>query len=494
MTREAAVERPGLPVVLVFSRAYIADEFRDNVSPLKDEFDFRFLCDGKKPGTEDTRARFYHYWGNRVDFPGLSEKEIEDVISRCRLLRNLHRSDALRMLHAMAHTLHEYFEANKPDLVLSHLVDEYITHLVSILAARRGIRYIAYVYSYFSGYVQVLEGRDGSPLKFRTPSAEESAAICAKYSVGDFRQDYAQRPKGTRFRQFKGILRYNLKLAYFRLMRLIENDPLNMHYLITPYVAEHRRMSDLPDSDVFAADWRTRLVSARGNGQTTLFMPLAFFPEAAIDYWVNDTSIIDYEAKTIEIVGILAQSYCVVIKEHPHMVGSRNPAFYDRLKGIANVLMVPPDEHGTSLIVLTDATIVGAGSAGVEAGLRNKPVFTYCDTSYWFEESGSVFLPLSRTSEWPEMIANALPGMGRAGPQDALRLAFECLRSTAHQRPSDGRWPLCDPSDLRNALSAGLSGVQGTQGAVASDPSSSLSGMPDFSCAAPSPLNTHSAT
>lgn len=458
MNQEVTVARPGFPVVLVFSRAYISDEFRENISPLNDEFNFRVLCDGKKSGTEDTRARFYRHWGDRAIYSDLSDAEIGDIISRCRLLRNLPRTDALRMLHAMAQTLHEYFEKSRPDLVLSHLVDEYITHLVSIFAARRGIMYIAYVYSYFSGYVQVLQGSDGSPFKFRTPSADETAAICEKYSVGDFRQNYAQRPKGTWLRQFKGILRYNLKLAYFRLMRLIENDPLNMHYLITPYVAEHRRMSDLPTKNVFDAEWRTKLATFQGNGQTTLFMPLAYFPESAIDYWVNDKSIIDYEDKTVEIARILAQSYCVVIKEHPHMVGSRNPAFYDRLKSIVNILLVPVDEHGTSLIVLTDATLVGAGSAGVEAGLRNKPVFTYCDTSYWFEGSGSVFLPLSRTSQWPEMIAKALPGMGRAGSLDPSRLAFECLRSTTRQRPSDGRWPLCDPSDLRAMLNAGLAG------------------------------------
>lgn len=467
MTREAVVTRPGLPVVLVFSRAYIADEFRDNVAPLQEDYDFRFLCDGKKAGTEDTRARFYHHWRNRAVFTDLSEAEIEDVIRRCRLLRNLHRADALRMLHAMAHTLQEYFDTNKPDLVLCHLVDEYITHLLSIFAARRGILYISYVYSYFSGYVQVFQGHDGTPFKFRTPSAEEAEVICAKYSVGDFRQNYAQRPKGTRWRQFKGILRYNFKLAYFRLMRLIENDPLNMHYLITPYVAEHRRMSDLPAKGVFDADWHAKLATAKKSGQMSLFMPLAFFPESAIDYWVNDTSIIDYERKTVEMACALADSYCVVIKEHPHMVGSRNPEFYDCLKKVANVVMVPPDEHGTSLIGLTDATLVGAGSAGVEAGLRDKPVFTYCDTSYWFKDSGSVFLPLSALSQWPEMIANALPGMLRAGSQNASRLALECLRSTTRQRPSDGRWPLCDPSDLRNMLNAGLAGLNNTHGDAA---------------------------
>ena len=78
MTQEAALAKPGLPVVLVFSRAYIADEFRDNVAPLQDEFDFRFLCDGRKPGTEDTRARFYHHWRTESKYAGLSEEEIDE--------------------------------------------------------------------------------------------------------------------------------------------------------------------------------------------------------------------------------------------------------------------------------------------------------------------------------------------------------------------------------------------------------------------------------
>lgn len=477
MTQTAALAQTGRPVVLVFSRAYIADEFRDNVTPLADEYDFRFLCDGRKPGTEDTRARFYHYWKAGGKFTGLSDREIDDCIYRCRLLRNLPREKAERMLHAMAHTLHEYMEHNQPDLVLSHLVDEYITHLISIFAARRGILYIAYVFSYFSGYVQVLEGSYGAPFKYRPPSDEEVTAICDKYSVGDFRQDYAQRPKGTWFRQFKSVLRYNAKLAYFRLKRIIENDPLNMHYMITPYVAEHRRMSDLPAKNSFDIDWRAKLAARKQEGQTVLFMPLGYFPESAIDYWVRDTSIIEYEQKTIEIASSLAQSYCVAVKEHPHMVGSRNPEFYQRLKRTDNVVMIPPEEHGTNLIMQTDATLVGAGSAGVEAGLRNKPVFTYCDTSYWFEGSRSVFLPLSQTSQWPALIDNALPELERTDPQAPSVLASECLQSTARQKPAKGRWPLCDPADLRNLLDAGLARSRSRHDSGAAKPFTSSSSV-----------------
>ncbi len=137
--------------ILIFCRAYLVDDFRANVAPLESEFDFRFLCDGKKPGTDDTRARFYHHLRARTAWPLLSAEERDDVIGRCRLLRNIERPKAEALVNAMGNALQEWFTQTNPQAVLCHMVDEYVTHLTSIIARKRGIFYVGYAGFFFPG-------------------------------------------------------------------------------------------------------------------------------------------------------------------------------------------------------------------------------------------------------------------------------------------------------------------------------------------------------
>jgi len=57
---------------------------------------------------------------------------------------NLDRGDAERRLHAMAAALQEWLDRLNPEAVICHMVDEYVTHLLSLLAQRRGIPFIGY--------------------------------------------------------------------------------------------------------------------------------------------------------------------------------------------------------------------------------------------------------------------------------------------------------------------------------------------------------------
>lgn len=452
------------PIVQVFCRAYLVDEFRSNFEPLSERFDFRFFCDGNKPGTQDTREAFYRHWHNCDISLLLTEDEIDDCVQRCRLLRNIDRPDALRLLHAMALSLDSQLEASRPSLVICHMVDEYVTYLLATLARKRGIAYLGYIYSYFPGYVQVIESSMGLGFDVREPTQEEAEAIVTRYSSGRFRRDYAQKQRGTVLRQLKSVLRYRLKLVYFWLKGRVERDPLNVHYLITPYVAEYRHMRNLPPADIFDRDWANRIENERSAGRRVVFLPLGYFPESAIDYWVGNTSIIDYERKTIEMVASMGRRFAVAVKEHPHMIGARARAFYDRLAKVPGVIMVPPEVYATEVMDDADAVVLGGGSGGVEARLRNRPVFSYCDTSYWFEVSGATFLDLDSTDGWPDVIEARLAVAETPTDSSRLEFAKACLRSTVHERPGAGRWPLCAPEELEVVLRRGI--AQGARASI----------------------------
>ncbi len=178
--------------------------------------------------------------------------------------------------------------------------------------------------------------------------------------------------------------RYYIKRIVFWLKGLVEQDTQNVHYIITPYIVERRRVSDFPDETDFRSDWRERAQVGIQAGKPAIYLPLGYFPESTIDYWVPDRRILAYETMTLQMARVLAGSFTVLVKEHPHMLGARPPSFYAALGAMDGVVNLPPLAYSEEAMELAAASILGAGSGGVEAALRGKPVFSYCPTSYWY--------------------------------------------------------------------------------------------------------------
>lgn len=440
--------------VLVFCRNYLVADFQANVAPLSDEFNFEFLTDGASPLAPDTRRAFYSAMARSQSCPAINPATEADVIARCRLLRHIDRAQAQRMVHAMAHVLGAELDRIRPQAVLCHWVDEYVTHLLSILAERRGARFIGYAYSYFPGLAQLVARADGTALNVRTPTELEVAAALQVISERDFRQNYAQALVYSRAHHVRRVGRYLLKRCVFALKARLERDPWNLHYAVTPYIVERRSISDYPSSRLFTSDWNEAVQQARKSkpDAMVIYLPLAYFPESTTDYWIENTSILQYEDKVLEICRTLASNALVVVKEHVHMLGCRRPSFYARLNEIAGVVNVHPSEISNKVLVASDAVIVGGGSVGVEAVIRGKPIFSYCATSFWFEAAGAHWLDLDEVAGWGKKIAGALAHLPAGHQRDKQSFVTQCLRSTVRTRPGAKRWLLMNENDLRMTL------------------------------------------
>ncbi|WP_456634805.1 hypothetical protein [Bradyrhizobium sp. USDA 10063] len=338
------------------------------------------------------------------------------------------------------------------------MVDEYVTHLLSILARRRGIRFVGYSYSFFPGHLQLTSYANGDPFNIRTPSSDEVEETIATLVKPSFRQDYSQRPNYSLRRHVFGVGRYYVKRIVFLAKGYLERDPLQVHYAITPYLAERRSIRDFPFANYFSGDWKCGLTALRRKSPSpVVYFPLAYFPEATLDYWIQDKSILDYEKKTAEIVLAISRTCVVVIKEHPHMLGVRNPDFYKRLGSIPNVVMVPPLEYSPEVMANSDAVLLGAGSGGIEAALRDKPIFTFSNTSYWFARSDAVYLDLASVGSWGERIIEALKSARPLSKSEKHEFIKACLASTVLPRPGGRRWPLMDHQHLAMLIEAARS-------------------------------------
>jgi hypothetical protein len=431
----------------------LVEDFRANMAPLEGEFDFHLITDGQHDGVTDTRARFYAGLDTAQRPQGFSEADELDVIERCRYLRNLVRPQALRMLRSMASVLAEEMDGSSAQAVLSHMVDDYITHLLAELARRRGLVFAGFAYSYFPDKAQVTQYGYGLALDVREPSDEETREVLEQISGRTFRQNYQQKDTYTRGRHLKAMLRYRVKQVVFGMLRRLKRDPLHMHYAALPFVVERRRWSDFPTASDFHADWRERVTRAHAQaGKPLVYFPLSYFPEATIDYWIPDRRAIAYLDTVLDICRALSQDFTVVVKEHLHMLGARSTGFYRQLRDLPGVISVPPLEYSNDVLANADCVLMGAGSIGVESFIRGKTIVSFCATSYWFEHARSTALPLDDLAAWPQAIRAAIAR--HVTPTDDERFDFirQCLRSTLRQARKGRVWPICDPQDMAGML------------------------------------------
>lgn len=134
------------------------------------------------------------------------------------------------------------------------------------------------------------------------------------------------------------------------------------------------------------------------------------------------------------------------------MLGIRSPEFYRRLRSIPGVIMVPPAVYFSQVTEHCEGVVIGGGSAGVEATLAGMPVFTFCETSYWYRASGATWLDLEHVDTWANQIAQGISEFRPMSPQEQRLFVKACLSSMLRTRPGGKIWPYLDETQLRGLL------------------------------------------
>lgn len=402
---------------LVYVRDYFWDIYQNLFQGLED-YELVQVTDFEGRGVEAINPTFHRHLATGELPP--ADVDEDDVIRRCRLLRNLPRARAQHMLRAMYATLLPMIRRERWTVILGQTVDDYITHLFALLAEAHGLAYIGFCSSYFPGYTQVTLSWTGAYAAGRSATSAEAEAALARVSGTRFRQDYNILVRYDRRVHYARVARYWFKRAWFGLLRHARGTPAHIHYLLQPYLGQQKRLDYYPARDAFHADWEQRW---RSQDRPAVYLPLGHTPEAGTDYMIRDSRYIDYEKTILRIARVLGRDFTVLVKDHFHMLGIRDPAFHAALRAISGVVVVPPMVNSNALLSGgVDCVLVGAGSVGIEATIRQKRVFTFSDTAYWLEASGARPLQLDELAQWPEQIA-ATP----ATPAPARPFVEECL-------------------------------------------------------------------
>ena len=333
----------------------------------------------------------------------LSAAEVKDVIARCRVLRFMGARRASSMALAMAEAFRSVLDDAKPDVILSFPVDRYVSDVLARVAAKRGVPFFELTVSAFSGMAMLMQ-RGVLCLGRRQPSAEEVGRHIEELTAPLFKPAYVRSAANFGPWRFLRVFAYfRVRGLFFWLLSLLRRDRLNLHYLDSQAFLGHKpHLADIRIIGMVDRVWRSK-IEAFPNDKRVLF-GLQLFPEASIDYWIEDLALIEHEDLVFEAArAFSADGYVVVVKDHPLQFGFRQVALIERLLSLPNVVLVPYDVSGMEVLSLCGVNFTCTGTLGLQAALAGVKSIT---TRNYYTTDGDFILLENRAqvARLPEMV------------------------------------------------------------------------------------------
>ncbi|MEQ9667162.1 capsular polysaccharide export protein, LipB/KpsS family [Coleofasciculus sp. G2-EDA-02] len=374
-------------------------------------FDREIIAFSDFPGLEKINLMntFYKYYKLNTTEQHITTHDMCQIITRCRVLRLLPTQQAERMVHAMYQVITELIEKYNPSYFMSQSVDNYILDIFYRVCERHGVFTIMLCGGSIPNTIIVT--RYGEKNKVRTPTEAEIDSALKILLDDNHRITYSQKFYGySFFDHFRNFVQWWLKYLVFKILSWVKADPLNYRYLAAFFHTLDQGQTDLSNYqgiDLFESDWEYRL--GKASPKPSLFIPLAYVPEMTVDYWLKDLTFLRYEEFIINLCKKLSCQYLLVIKEHWAMLGIRRTEFYQKLKSIPNLILVPADVNSRTVMKHLDIVLVGAGTAGIEAAIRGKRVITMCTPYYYLNGYYLCLNKAEQIEELPKYLESFIP-------------------------------------------------------------------------------------
>lgn len=341
--------------------------------------------------------------GQPTSPPHLDAAEVDDVIARCRTLRWLPKKRARAMTLAMARVLDMVLEQTTPRLVLSFPIDRYVMDVLERLARARGIPHLELTASAVSGMAMLL--RRGALVQVAADLPDDVVEAKTRELVDPgFVPVYVQeRSRYTAVRFVRTLGYFRLRAVVLRIKSWLERDPLNAHYLdAQPFLGHKCRWRDIRMLALSTPHWQAK-ATAVPRERRVLF-GLQLFPEASIDYWIENLQLIRHEDLVVEAARRFAGAgFMILVKDHPLQFGFRQTGLVDRLLSISGVVLVPYDVPGNELLDLAGVNFTCTGTLGLQAALRGIP--SLVTASYYSNVDD--FIVYGEWAELAEAVARA---------------------------------------------------------------------------------------
>lgn len=314
----------------------------------------------------------------------LSKPTCDEIIRRCRVLRNQKKTTALAMIGAMWLTLDELLTQRKPRLIMSFIIDRYVLDVLDRVAQSHGIRFIGMTASIVPDQVMFMDR--GKLIAVRKPDTDEVTQARQQIVNDTFTPSYVNISKKYNRRLYwRTFLLYKLRGVSYQFTRRIKRDKLNLHYLDALNHLDHKpRLGDYRVLDAFHQDWETRLAATPRDKR--VFIGLQLLPEASLDYWLDDLSLLNNEELILDICQVLSNAgFTLFVKDHPLQFGFRKRDLIQRLQKIPAVVLVPYSVPATQLLMECDITATCTGTIGFQSAVAG--ACSIVSGAYYSDES-----------------------------------------------------------------------------------------------------------
>ena len=292
---------------------------------------------------------------------------IENLIKRCRGLRAIAYTDAVKLIARTYLFFIEFYTKNPQlRLVVTGAIDNYVMDLMVRIGESFKVTFFGLTGSLMSPEYQLSTVR----------GEITSLGSVDKASVNSFADKVLSNVKSCGVPKISSIISravYNYASYHYRfvvryLFKYKILGRLEYEYRFAPYLYGFKSLRQ-----IFAPKYlndANHLYSI--SKKQKAYIPLHWYPEATTDYWIKSLYHVDYFSSVMNTIDRLQKmGYEVYAKEHPHFILSRESDFYEALKQKECYLLSP--FVCTKLVFdNVDLVVVWNGSTGIESLLYGK--------------------------------------------------------------------------------------------------------------------------
>lgn len=339
---------------------------------LAKDYEVKVITEHKTKVVDSLKGKFYFYL-NKNNKTLFSEKELDEIYRRCRVLRSLNKSEASQMIISYEKVFEELFKSEKYDIIISFPIDRYPMDVLERVSRRYDVDYLELTAAVFENSSMLLKR---GKLVNIPAEIERSFTESDSYSAlvnKNYKPVYVQNiNRYTRYKWIKTFIWQWARAIAFKVIMKLEKDQKSLHYLDSQMYLDHKvSLKDILINRFICRDYLA--IMKKSPSEKNIIIALQLYPEASIDYWVESLEIVNYENFMIQLLNTLSESgFKIFLKDHPLQFGFRQIKFISEAVKIDNVHFLPYESDINEIFNYTSISFTTTGTIGLQAALHGK--------------------------------------------------------------------------------------------------------------------------
>jgi len=304
--------------------------------------------------------------------------DVPSILQQERLFRTyVNYYDSYDLIVSCTKYFIEFFKAGKIKVLLTQIVDNYVMDIMCRVARYFKVKVVGLVRFFFEGYVRVTTYGESNYL--REASDEEVEKLFNKLSKKT-ETVFKVKRKDALVNNFKYFFIYFGKYFLHFLWKNKILQKKEYDYYCVPLASHTVKIKTLFPGKYFLNNTKSLLKKGKSE---IIYIPIHYFPEATVEYWVDNLNISPYYPSLFETIQRLSQrGYTIVLKEHPAMYQKRDVNFYKKINKIKNAFILNPFISTYEILEYAKYVVVWTGTSGIEAIMQDKKVAAVSNNYY----------------------------------------------------------------------------------------------------------------